>query len=669
MKGYLNEDRDQVFVEVLVDNTGANERTTYSFKETSVAALESDLAAVAPARFIDVSTWFVPGVPEPTRWYTALAIPNIGPDSVPLPPPATYPQLMEITPAALQSSLMTAQAAGYGARVIDLEDEGNDTVLALISYDGALRNLSNGSPVQPDSWFYPSLTTAVGSLPEQSWNHVALTDGARTISIAPDTTNGPTGYDFATIENVPSTKIPISPLSTLNNDGSHQFDLLDAVMQDFLRQYEAVGASIAIAYGPQMVYTRAYGYADTEIPSPATPNTMFEIASMSKMMTATVIMQAIQNQLKLPNSSNPVTLTTPVFTDIIRPYFNIPLSAEGSLENQALLESITVGEVLSYSAGWSDDGSCGPFTLGQTQCLAGQLDLSTAPTCQQIVNQWLIGQTPEGPAGPSAGVYSSITYCVAEVIVDALYGNAYQQNYQQAVTTNVINAASLVDLAGNPLVVPASDTYTASSAQARGYTFPWTGAWSSRLAPFTAAVDAPYGGLPFEDAMGAYGWKASATALLKWAVSMNQSSPSNQLVGTSTFEQMFAVQATSAGPTCAQAGVYGAESFGLGFEIPCGGDVDKTGEIPGGGGIVMYTDLVNTYDMAAHSCADCITWVALVNTGADGGNWPGPAGTQEYSPANGIYYTVSNVINNDIAGVTDAIRSAPHDLFPSYLTP
>jgi len=67
-------------------------------------------------------------------------------------------------------------------------------------------------------------------------------------------------------------------------------DAVDDLMRDALRQHPIPGAALAIIRGGQTVKTAAYGMANLERRAPATPETVFEIGSMTKPFTAAAIL-------------------------------------------------------------------------------------------------------------------------------------------------------------------------------------------------------------------------------------------------------------------------------------------------------------------------------------------------------------------------------------------
>ena len=59
-------------------------------------------------------------------------------------------------------------------------------------------------------------------------------------------------------------------------------------------EYGQFNGAIMVADGGRIVYQRAFGLASMELKAPNTTSTRFEIASMTKAMTAIAIMQLVQ---------------------------------------------------------------------------------------------------------------------------------------------------------------------------------------------------------------------------------------------------------------------------------------------------------------------------------------------------------------------------------------
>src|SRR5688572_24941650 len=92
-----------------------------------------------------------------------------------------------------------------------------------------------------------------------------------------------------------------------------RYAALDAMLQSEARALALPGVSAALMLRGELVWTGVEGWADSERRIPVTPDTPFNIASLTKPMTGVVMMQMVQNgQLSL---DTPMQRYDPSFTD------------------------------------------------------------------------------------------------------------------------------------------------------------------------------------------------------------------------------------------------------------------------------------------------------------------------------------------------------------------
>lgn len=88
---------------------------------------------------------------------------------------------------------------------------------------------------------------------------------------------------------------------------------LDAILETQARELAMPGVSAALMQHGELVWTGARGWADIEAHAPVTPDTPFNIASLTKPMAAVMLMQmAERGELSL---STPMQRYDPAFTD------------------------------------------------------------------------------------------------------------------------------------------------------------------------------------------------------------------------------------------------------------------------------------------------------------------------------------------------------------------
>jgi CubicO group peptidase (beta-lactamase class C family) len=116
--------------------------------------------------------------------------------------------------------------------------------------------------------------------------------------------------------------------------------LLDIWIDEQLAYNSIPGLAIAVVYDQDMIWSAGYGFSDLETKDPITPSTLFRIGSVSKIFTATAIMQ-LRDQGKL-------RLDEPVSTYL--PWFELENDFPGS-------PPITVRHLLTHTAGLPREGA------------------------------------------------------------------------------------------------------------------------------------------------------------------------------------------------------------------------------------------------------------------------------------------------------------------------
>lgn len=115
---------------------------------------------------------------------------------------------------------------------------------------------------------------------------------------------------------------------------------VDAKIEALMKERGAPGISAAIVIDGQIAYERGYGLADVENNVPATPETIYRLASISKMFTATAAMQLVEaGKLDL---AAPIQKYVPSF-----PEKQAPITAELLLKHQSGIRHYKGDEVRS----------------------------------------------------------------------------------------------------------------------------------------------------------------------------------------------------------------------------------------------------------------------------------------------------------------------------------
>ncbi len=75
---------------------------------------------------------------------------------------------------------------------------------------------------------------------------------------------------------------------------SAALSLVDEYVQEQMRKHHIPGVSIAIVRDGSVIQTKGYGQANVELAVPATEKTVYQLASVSKMFTATAVMMLVE---------------------------------------------------------------------------------------------------------------------------------------------------------------------------------------------------------------------------------------------------------------------------------------------------------------------------------------------------------------------------------------
>ena len=84
-----------------------------------------------------------------------------------------------------------------------------------------------------------------------------------------------------------------------------RFDQVRSRIQDLMLKEQLPSVAVAVAQHGRIIWEQGFGWADREQLRPATPDTMYSLASISKPFTATAIMMLVkQGKLKLDGPAN-----------------------------------------------------------------------------------------------------------------------------------------------------------------------------------------------------------------------------------------------------------------------------------------------------------------------------------------------------------------------------
>jgi CubicO group peptidase (beta-lactamase class C family) len=124
-----------------------------------------------------------------------------------------------------------------------------------------------------------------------------------------------------------------------------QLQQLDALVEARMQTAQVPGAAVAVVKGGRVVLSRAWGFADVEQQKPATPDTLFQLASVSKTVTSVALMQLYdQHRFALDDDIDaqlPYPVRNPHFPSVPITY-RMLLSHTSSIEDSNQVDAHTV---------------------------------------------------------------------------------------------------------------------------------------------------------------------------------------------------------------------------------------------------------------------------------------------------------------------------------------
>jgi CubicO group peptidase (beta-lactamase class C family) len=181
-----------------------------------------------------------------------------------------------------------------------------------------------------------------------------------------------------------SDELPAVPVVT-SVVGRERFDQFAAQMEYLREQLRIPGMSVALVQDQELVWAEGFGYADLEGEVPATADTSYHLASVTKPVAATVLMQLVEGgELALDHTVG---------------RYGVDLDRAGEIEVQHLLTHTSAGvpgEVHSYDGNrYGELGKVIEAVTGQTfrtvmyERLIAPLGLThttgNIPACDEVV--------------------------------------------------------------------------------------------------------------------------------------------------------------------------------------------------------------------------------------------------------------------------------------------
>ncbi len=187
------------------------------------------------------------------------------------------------------------------------------------------------------------------------------------------------------------------------------FEKADAAVNGAMASDHIPGAAFVVARGGAIVHARGFGFADRDSLLPMQPDSLFTLASVSKVLTGIAVMQLVE--------SKALSLDA-------RAYDFFPgLEAPAGTTRDPRLATITVRELLLHAGGW-DRRASGDIE-NEVPKVRQALHLSTATVSALDVIRYSLGVPLDFTPGTKQ-VYSNLGYIILSEIVTRVSGEPYE---------------------------------------------------------------------------------------------------------------------------------------------------------------------------------------------------------------------------------------------------
>jgi CubicO group peptidase (beta-lactamase class C family) len=136
------------------------------------------------------------------------------------------------------------------------------------------------------------------------------------------------------LSDVPPPLVPAMPLP--ENAVENAVGKLDGIAGDLMKKSGIPGMAVAVVHGGKTVYAKGFGVRDVTTGEKVDPDTVFQLASVSKPLAATVVAHQV--------GVNAIGWDTPIVSKL--PWFG--------LSDPAVTRMVTVGDMLSHRSGLPD---------------------------------------------------------------------------------------------------------------------------------------------------------------------------------------------------------------------------------------------------------------------------------------------------------------------------
>jgi N-acyl-D-amino-acid deacylase len=324
----------------------------------------------------------------------------------------------------------------------------------------------------------------------------------------------------------------------------------------------------------KLILARGYGWADVEGKVPVQPDSLFRLASVSKVFTATGIMKLVEEgKLSLDRPALDIL-------DQLKP-------AKGQTVTRGFAK-VTVRQLLWHAGGWDRSKVPGGYDpMFQNAQVTKALGVRSPATCTDII-RWMMSRPLDSDPGQKYA-YSNFGYCILGRIIEKVSGLPYETYMRQKI---------LAPLGIRRMSIGASLLAGRKPGEVKYYDNPGAGLATSVFPKVKGRVPAPYGAWDLRTLDSHGGWIGWAIDVVRLLRGLDFDLPGTPFLRKATVLQMIA---RPAAPIAAP----GADAFyGFGMQVrPGEGDGNwwHSGSLPG------------TATYFVRDGRDRMSWAILIN--------------------------------------------------------
>jgi N-acyl-D-amino-acid deacylase len=207
----------------------------------------------------------------------------------------------------------------------------------------------------------------------------------------------------------------------------------DRDIKRYMRRYQIPGAGVAVMQHGKLIYTQGYGWSDKDKKIPVQADNLFRIASVSKIITATAVLQLIQEG-KLHYDDKVL--------DVLNDIAPLP-----KMKVNKSVQKLTVRDLLLMTTGWGNSHSMGyDATFGPLPSFwERKYDLAAPLSCYEAA-RFMMGMPMVYHPGTHFA-YSNIGFCYLGLLISKVNHLPYTPAaYEQYVLAHLLNPLGITDM-------------------------------------------------------------------------------------------------------------------------------------------------------------------------------------------------------------------------------